>query len=169
MEFEYGVVERSLTKKAAFVQNQIVARTITNITPQQLESYTETFKHFDKDNSNSLNREEFKASLQAEGIHYSETEFEKVFHGAGGSKHSLSFQQFIDFMRGFEEDRTSPEQLQQAFSALSHERDYITETDMRMASLTPAVIDYFKTALPQKKDVNGYDYSSCKFTGISLY
>ena len=41
LQFEYGIVEDSLNKKELFIENQIVSRTITNVTPEQLESYTE--------------------------------------------------------------------------------------------------------------------------------
>ena len=67
LSFELNVLKQSLITTKNFIENQIVARTITNVTPQQLESFTETFKHFDKDHTNSLSRDEFKAALQAEG------------------------------------------------------------------------------------------------------
>jgi hypothetical protein len=41
LQFEHGIVEDSLSKKELFIENQIVSRTITNVTPEQLESYTE--------------------------------------------------------------------------------------------------------------------------------
>ena len=48
----------------------MVARTVVGVSPEQLESYSEAFRHFDTDHSNSLNRHEFKAAMQANGIAY---------------------------------------------------------------------------------------------------
>lgn len=161
--FEHDVLRKASAKKEAFVQNQIVARSITNVTPQQLEGYTETFKHFDVDSTNSLARGEFQAALRAEGIYFPENEFEKIFLKAAKGSHTLSFQNYIAFMVEREEDKTTPEQLHQAFSALAHERDYVTESDLRMGALGPGVLEYFREAMPKKADFDGYDYKACKF------
>ena len=67
LSFDLGLLEQALQKKVGFIENQIVARSKTNFTPQQLEEFSDTFKHCDRDNSNTLKREEFKAALQAEG------------------------------------------------------------------------------------------------------
>lgn len=79
LTFEMGILAQSLAKKAAFIENQMVARTMTNITPQQLEGFSETFRHFDKENSNCLHKDEFKAALQAEGTDCSEAELDALF------------------------------------------------------------------------------------------
>ena len=67
IDFDLGLLQQTLFKKIAFIENQIVARSKSNFTPQQLEEFSETFKHFDKDNSNTLKRDEFKAALASEG------------------------------------------------------------------------------------------------------
>lgn len=41
---------------------------MSNLTPQQIEEFEATFKHFDKDASNTLNRHEFKAAIGSLGI-----------------------------------------------------------------------------------------------------
>ena len=51
----------------AFIENQIVARSVTNMTPQQIDEYSETFRSCDKRGNNLLDRDEFKLALQAEG------------------------------------------------------------------------------------------------------
>lgn len=43
---------------------------MTNLTPAQLEEFESTFRHFDKDSSNTLNLYEFKAALASLGIFY---------------------------------------------------------------------------------------------------
>jgi hypothetical protein len=93
--FELGLVTQNVIKKSAFIENQIVARSKTNFTPQQLEQYSETFRTFDKDNSNSLVREEFKAALQAEGTAFEAEEFEKTFLSLSGGGNEIFFEQVM--------------------------------------------------------------------------
>jgi Ca2+-binding EF-hand superfamily protein len=128
LEFELGILQQSLTKTSGFIENQIVARSVSNITPQQLESYTETFRHFDKENTNSLSREQFKAALRAEGGSYPDQEIEKLFRNTD----HIKFQQFIDFMRAKEEDKATPDQILVSFNQLAGDKDFITERDMVM-------------------------------------
>ena len=45
----------------------MVSRSMTNLTPAQLEEFESTFRHFDKDDSNTLNSYEFKAALASLG------------------------------------------------------------------------------------------------------
>ena len=71
----------------------MVARTMTNVSPQQLEEYSETFKHFDKDNSNTLSRHEFKAALQVQGYTYEEAEFDKIFNEVSKGDDNVSFEE----------------------------------------------------------------------------
>ncbi|KAJ3380250.1 hypothetical protein HDU92_006082, partial [Lobulomyces angularis] len=158
LTFELGILHQSdlticlNTTSKAFIENQMVARNYTNITPQQLEGYTESFRHFDTDRDNLLTSNEFMACLQAEGISITDAEVSKVF----GGRNSLTFQQFIDFMTTNEEDKTTPEQLEISFAALALDKGYISEKDMYMGGLTGPVVDYFKSTMPRKDD--GYDY-----------
>jgi Ca2+-binding EF-hand superfamily protein len=41
---------------------------MTNVSPQKLEEFESTFRHFDRENANSLNAAEFKAAVSALGI-----------------------------------------------------------------------------------------------------
>ena len=62
---------QSISKKVAFIDNQIVSRNMTNLTPAQLEQFESTFRYFDKDESNTLNQSEMSAALASLGIVYS--------------------------------------------------------------------------------------------------
>lgn len=156
LSFELGILVASLSKTHGFLENQIVARTMTNITPAQLDSYSETFKHFDKDNTNSLSKDEFKAALQAEGVGFNDVEVDKVF---GNDSRKVGWQGFLDFMKKREEDNATPEQLEISFKALALDRDGISEGNMRAGGLPGHVVEFFKGALPTTS--NGeYDYKS---------
>lgn len=91
--FSLSLVSNSLSKKISFLENQIVARTKTNFSPQQLEEYSETFKFFDKDDNNFLTRGEFKAALAAFGSAFSnEVAFEKLFLQVSQGAESINFE-----------------------------------------------------------------------------
>lgn len=79
LQFELDLMIKNVKKTIGFVENHISSRGMTNITPEQLESYAETFKTFDKDETNSLDKGEFKAALQAEGAGFGEEEIDKLF------------------------------------------------------------------------------------------
>ena len=71
LDFDANLLGQSLKKKLAFIENQIVARSMTNITAEQLEEYSQTFKSCDKANTNLLDRDGFKLALKAEGEEFS--------------------------------------------------------------------------------------------------
>ncbi|TPX62489.1 hypothetical protein SpCBS45565_g06982 [Spizellomyces sp. 'palustris'] len=157
LSFDFGLLTQSVVKKSAFIENQMVARTKTNITPEQLEEFTETFRLCDVDNSNSLKREEFKSALQAEGTDFGDTTFENLFQSAVRGGEEVSFEQFIDFMKAQQEDRANPEQLKVSFQTLAGDKPYITEADLYRGGLAPALVEYLKQAMPTRGE--GYDYA----------
>ncbi|KAI8914816.1 calponin homology domain-containing protein [Powellomyces hirtus] len=155
--FEFGLVTQTVVKKSAFIENQIVARAHTNITPEQMEAFSESFRLCDKDSSNSLNREEFKSALHAEGTDFDDASLERLFTGASQGTDEVNFDQFISFMRAQQEDRATPEQLIVSFQTLAEDKPYITEADFYRGGLAPALVEYFKQVMPQSGE--GYDYS----------
>lgn len=68
--FELELVMQSIAKKISFIDNQIVSRNMTNLTPAQLEQFESTFRYFDRDESNTLNIQEMAAALASLGIVY---------------------------------------------------------------------------------------------------
>ncbi|KAI9104832.1 calponin homology domain-containing protein [Phlyctochytrium arcticum] len=157
LAFDFGLLTQSVTKKHAFIENQIVARTKTNVTPEQLENFSETFRFCDADNSNSLNKEEFKSALQGEGVDFDDTTFENLFRDAAHGAEDVSFDQFLDFMKDQQEDRATSDQLMVSFQALAGGKDHITEQDLYGGGLQPAVVEYLKQAMPARG--NGYDFN----------
>ena len=158
LQFDLSLVIQSVTKKISFIENQIVARTKTNFTPAQLEEYSETFRLFDKDQSNTLIRDEFKAALAAEGTALKDEEFESVFLQVSQGKDEITFEQFIEYARTLEEDKVTPEQLLTAFQTLASEKKVVTEADLYRGGLDQATVEYLKQHLPAKDD--GYDFQT---------
>jgi len=157
LAFDHGQVKQGLQKKHGFIENQIVARNMTNLTPQQLEEFEITFRHFDKDASNSLSNIEFKACLAGLGIAYTDAEFDKVFREVSKNKVEVSFEEFTHFMISITEDKTTPEQLREAFKVLAAGKSFVTEIELRSARLPPTIIAYLQQSMPVVD--GGYDYT----------
>ncbi|KAJ3332002.1 hypothetical protein HDU76_001618, partial [Blyttiomyces sp. JEL0837] len=146
----------SLVKKVSFIENQMVARGMTNVTPERLEEWTETFKIFDKENRNSLNRDQFIGALEALGI-YNESEFDKTFPtiSSGGQ---VAFQQYMEHVKSHVEDRTTMDACLSAFKSLALDKDTIKTEEMLRGGVPASVIEYFTREM---KSANGeLDYRS---------
>lgn len=115
LSYELGLVKASVAKKLAFLENQMVARNMTNLTPIQLEEFESVFRHFDRDGSNTLHEIEFSAALASLGLVYDEDEMHEVFLQTSGGKSSVTFEQFIRFMVSVTEDQNTAEQVFQSF------------------------------------------------------
>ena len=115
LEYELDLVKSAVSKKLAFLDNQMVARSMTNLTPIQLEEFESVFRHFDKDLSNSLQEVEFSAALASLGLAYDEDEMHTKFLNTSGGKNSVSFEQFIRFMVAETEDQNSAAQVFESF------------------------------------------------------
>ncbi|KAH8922201.1 spectrin repeat-containing protein [Atractiella rhizophila] len=98
LEFELGLVQKSVTKKIAFIENQVVSRSMTNLTPAQLEEFESTFRYFDKDESNTLDIHEFQAALASLSIVYSDAEIDNIHQRIGNEEGRVTFEAFSSFL-----------------------------------------------------------------------
>lgn len=84
--------------------DKLVARTTTKLTPAQLEEFESTFRHFDKDQTNTLGLYEFSAALSALGIIYSDEDTLSIHQQLAGATSKddrdgrIDFQTFIEFL-----------------------------------------------------------------------
>lgn len=120
LSYELSLVKSSISKKLAFLENQMVARNMTNLTPIQLEEFESVFRHFDRDASNTLHELEFSAALASLGLVYDEDEMHQVYVEVCGVNRlsqnaGVSFEQFIRFMVSVTEDQNTAEQVFQSF------------------------------------------------------
>ena len=115
LAYELGLVKSSVAKKLSFLENQMVARNMTNLTPIQLEEFESVFRHFDRDLSNSLHELEFSAALASLGLVYDEQEMKETFRDVAGGSGHVTFEQFIRFMVSVTEDQNTAEQVFQSF------------------------------------------------------
>ncbi|CAB4385037.1 unnamed protein product [Rhizophagus irregularis] len=160
LRFELELVKQSVNKKSSFIENQIVSRSMTNLTPAQLEEFESTFRHFDRDSTNTLNTYEFKAALASLGIFHNDDEWEATFNQMTDGQSEATFEQFIIYMINVTEDKTSPDQLRQSFKIVAGDKPFVTELDLKRSLLPENVVSYLKETMPSSQGVNdGYDYS----------
>lgn len=169
LEYELGLAKQSVVKKLAFIENQIVARSMTNLTPIQLEEFESVFRYFDKGQRNQLSESEFSGALASLGLVYSEEEMHEVFQVACGNNGAVSFEQFINFMVEVTEDQQTSEQVFQSFIDIANGKDYVTELDLQNSLVPDSMIDQLKETMPVSTNGEGMDYVSymAQLTGIN--
>ncbi|CAN6622743.1 hypothetical protein TRVA0_009S00782 [Trichomonascus vanleenenianus] len=158
LEYELGLAKQSVVKKLAFIENQIVARSMNNLTPIQLEEFESVFRYFDKGQRNQLAESEFSGALASLGLVYSEDEMHDVFEAASEGSAYVTFEQFINFMVEVMEDQQSAEQVLQSFMEIADGKDYVTELDLQNSLLPESMIDQLKETMPQHESGEGFDY-----------
>ncbi|KAM0515169.1 hypothetical protein ACHAPE_006122 [Trichoderma viride] len=148
LAYELTLVRSSVQKKLSFLENQMVARNMTNLTPIQLEEFESVFRHFDRDASNSLQELEFSAALASLGLVFSEDEMHDYFVDTSGGKEYVTFEQFIRFMVDVTEDQNTAEQVFQSFREVADGKPYVTEMDLRHSLVPEEVIDKLLEMMP---------------------
>ncbi|KAF2086814.1 alpha-actin-like proteinin [Saccharata proteae CBS 121410] len=151
LEYELGLVKASVSKKLAFLDNQMVARNMTNLTPIQLEEFESVFRHFDRDMSNSLQELEFSAALASLGLVYDEDEMREKFGETSGGGDVVTFEQFIRFMVDETEDQNTAEQVFESFREVADGKPYVTELDLRHSLVPDEIIDDLIKTMPEHK------------------
>ena len=147
--YELGLVKTSVSKKLAFLENQMVARNMTNLTPIQLEEFESVFRHFDRDDTNSLAELEFSAALASLGLVFSEDEMHEYFLATSNGRDRVTFEQFIRFMVEVTEDQNTAEQVFQSFREVADGKPYVTEMDLRHSLVPDEVIEKLVEIIPR--------------------
>jgi len=170
LSYELGLVKSSVSKKLAFLDNQVVARNMTNLTPIQLEEFESVFRHFDRELRNSLQELEFSAALASLGLVFSEEEMHEYFLETSNGKDYVTFEQFIRFMVDVTEDQNTAEQVFQSFREVADGKPYVTEMDLRHSLVPDEVIErlvgfvkekgneYTGPDLAEDRGVSKFDY-----------
>ncbi|KAF2715405.1 alpha-actinin-2 [Pleomassaria siparia CBS 279.74] len=149
LEYELGLVRSSVSKKLAFLENQMVARNMTNLTPIQLEEFESVFRHFDRDLSNSLAELEFSAALASLGLVYDADEMQSKFRETSGGRDFVTFEQFIRFMVDETEDQNTAEQVFDSFKEVADGKPYVTEMDLRHSLVPDEIIEDLLKTMPE--------------------
>lgn len=186
LEYELSLVKSSVSKKLAFLENQTVARNMTNLTPIQLEEFESVFRHFDRDMSNSLQELEYSAALASLGLVYDEQEMHDNFLQTSNGRNEVSFEQFIRFMVEVTEDQNTAEQVFESFKEVADGKvrlrractiyakltfptqPYVTEMDLRHSLIPDELIEDLVKSMPSHEGLDlqedrglpKYDYVS---------
>ncbi|KAF8895651.1 actinin-like protein [Infundibulicybe gibba] len=161
LEFELELFAQSIAKKIAFIDNQIVSRNMTNLTPAQLEQFESTFRYFDKDESNTLNLSEMAAALASLGIIYSDEDLDYIYNELTEVYGAVTFEAFINLLVDITEDQTTSQQLRDSFRGIASSKPFVTELDLRIAQLPASAIEYLREVMPRRQNDAGepeYDY-----------
>lgn len=171
--YELSLVQSSVSKKLAFLENQMVARSMTNLTPIQLEEFESVFRHFDREDSNSLGELEFSAALASLGLVFSEDEMHECFMATANASPSaaaslearVTFEQFIRFMVDVTEDQNTAEQVYQSFREVADGKPYVTEMDLRHSLVPDEAIEKLVEIMPRHQ---GGDRGAIQYDYISF-
>ena len=149
LTYELTLVKSSVSKKLAFLENQTIARNMTNLTPIQLEEFESVFRHFDRDSSNSLQEIEFSAALASLSLVYDDGEMHAIFQETSNGKSYVTFEQFIRFMVSVTEDQNTAEQVFQSFREVADGKPYVTELDLRHSLIPDELVGDLVKSMPR--------------------
>merc|ERR1711862_472994 len=111
--FAHNLLTKTYKENVDLLQNQIQASQTEDISPEQVEEFKETFKHFDQNSNDKLNRLEFKSCLSGLGIIELDFEggdkrFESIFNKVADGGETVDFQQFLKYMISITKDENPP-------------------------------------------------------------
>lgn len=161
LQFESDNLASIFQKKLDFVQTQVQAEQTAGVSPEQLQEFKESFDHFDEDGNGVLTKNEFRSVMSAVGqIEISfdgkDEKFDQLFSEIAEGGESVSFDQYIGYMKSVTEEAVDSSQASDAFETIAGGKPFITRADMQMAQLEPDYIEYLCTSLPEVE--GGYDF-----------
>jgi hypothetical protein len=77
---EFEQLGAATAKQETLLTNEIISKKNADVSPEQLNEFKEVFKHFDRNNDQTLGRVEFKACLQALGDEPTESELDAILN-----------------------------------------------------------------------------------------
>ena len=145
-----------LKKRKQFLEDQLKSNDNSGLTNDQLNDFREAFKHFDKDNSNQLDKLEFKACLQSLGQNLTDAEFNKLFEQLAGENQKVDFDEFVNYMISVTQDTDTADQIKQSFKQLANDALTITSLNLTVHPLEKSEVEYLVNRMSGK---DSYDYN----------
>ncbi|KNC56298.1 alpha-actinin A [Thecamonas trahens ATCC 50062] len=158
LRVEYDQVVAVAAGKVQDISSSIAAAASSEISPEQIDEFTQVFSHFDKSSKGALTKLEFKGALQALGDEMDDDELEACMSktDANGNK-LIELDEFLAFVSSRTVDHDSLEEIEAAFSQLTNGADVITEAQM-LEALPAEEVEFLKTVMPEVD--GGYDYKT---------
>jgi len=139
-------------------RHKFVKKAESKLTEEQVSEIKASFKHFDANADDALDKTEFKAAASALSVSFKNDDaLDKAFKEVAEGKSSINFEQYSKYMRSLQEDRDSPDQLREAFRMLAGDRPNITGDQLKQPPLTAEDASFLISVMPSHKD-GGYDY-----------
>ncbi|XP_014664565.1 PREDICTED: alpha-actinin, sarcomeric-like isoform X1 [Priapulus caudatus] len=137
----------SVPKSISEIENQILLRDSKGISEEQMKEYRISFNHFDKNKSQRLEPNEFKACLLSLGYNLREdaqgdADFRRIMSIVDPSCTGyVMYDAFLDYMTRENQDKDTADQIIESFRVLAGDRPYITEEELRL-EIQPEQADY---------------------------
>lgn len=151
-EMEYAIKVRE--NRFRFVEKRDVS-----VSDEKKAEFKNTFDRFDADKSGCLNPVEFKACLVAIGIPFKEDTFHETFSNASAGQEKIHFQEFMNFMVAFEEDRDTPDSVATNLKLMADENGTITAAQLNCPPLDENDAAYLMSKMPEISP-GVYDYNA---------
>jgi len=164
--------------KESLLQKEIIAKSDSTASPEQIQEFKEVFAHFDKSKNNSLSKSEFKSCLQSLGEDPNDDKMKelmakladvKITKETGETEMGIGFEKFLAYMIEITSDTTTETEITSAFKDLAQDKDFITADDLRRSGMATDKVSYLLSQMPAFPGVEGgYDYkkwASSAFNG----
>jgi len=129
------------------------------ITPEQVAEFESSFRHFDANKNNQLDKQEFKAALAALSVPFKdEKAFDTTFGVVAEAGTHVSLAQFVKYMSSLQEDKDTPDQVKESFRSLADNGDTISAGQLGIPPLGEDDVKYLTSEMPQASGSTNYDY-----------
>jgi len=150
-------VKNVIKKKKQAIVGQLADTNTSNVTEDQINEFKETFKHFDKDRSNALDKLEFRACLQTLGQAYTDDAFNKLFSELAHGGDRIDIDTFVKYMVSLLEDTDNAEQIKQSFKILANDKPFIGTSDLRVPPIQEENVSFLTGRM--KGGEGSYNYT----------
>jgi len=156
LKLEYDAVLELAGQQISTLEKEMAAaQASSGVDPEQMAEFKEMFTHFDKDDSNTLEKHEFKACLSSLGISKNDAEIDQIMADVAGGSGSIRFDSFAEYIAQVYDKSDTAENMREAFKTVSGGKDYITEADLRSV-LDADTVDFLLANMEKGDD--GYSY-----------
>jgi len=140
---------------------KFITKKVDEASPEQMKEFEDTFRHFDKNNDNHLDRLEFKACLSALGIPFrDEHAYEQVFLLVANGGEGITLDQFVKYMKDLTTDRDTPEQIKNSFKILADEKAVISGHELKVHPLEESDIHFLNENMAPFANGAQFDYAA---------
>jgi Ca2+-binding EF-hand superfamily protein len=155
---DFNALGDAIKSRAAAIQDTINAKNASQIPPERVAEFKQTFDHFDKNRNGVLSQLEFKGCLSAMGDEKTDEQMAELMKqvdptGSGSCK----FNEFMQFMIRVTQDQDSEDEIIAAFKLITNDANVIT-ADQIQSVMGQDEAAYLIANLP--KVPGGFDYKS---------